>query len=101
MGRLSGGMWVSASNGVRAMTVQVIVDPTVFQNQKGTSIGTLQISSAQAMNVISNVRVLVNNHDPSQRGAIVDVPGAIPDLLADPVRNRYYLLRQDTNQLLV
>jgi uncharacterized protein (TIGR03437 family) len=98
---LTAGITVSPSSGITPMPVQVTVDPTVFQNQKGTSIGTLQISSPQAMNVIPTVRVLVNNHDPSQRGAIVDVPGTVSDLLADPVRNRYYLLRQDTNQLLV
>jgi len=95
------GVAVSPSSGITPMQVQVTIDPTVFQNQKGTSIGTLQITSAQAVNVIPDVRVLVNNHDPSQRGAIVDIPGTISDLLADPVRNRYYLLRQDTNQLLV
>jgi uncharacterized protein (TIGR03437 family) len=98
---LTAGITVSPASGTTPMQVQVTVDPTVFQNQKGTSVGTLQISSAQAMNVIPTVRVLVNNHDPSQRGAIVDIPGTISDLLADPVRNRYYLLRQDTNQLLV
>src|SRR5579872_3582016 len=98
---LTAGVSVSPSSGITPMTVQVTVDPTVFQNQKGTSTGTLQITSSQAINVIPTVRVLVNNHDPSQRGAIVDIPGTISDLLADPARNRYYLLRQDTNQLLV
>src|SRR5258708_2988703 len=98
---LTPGISVSPTSGTTPMSVQVIVDPTVFQNQKGTSIGTLQISSAQAVNVIQNVRVLVNNHDPSQRGTIVDIPGTISDLLADPARNRFYILRQDTNQLLV
>ena len=101
IGSLTPGIAVSPSSGTTPMSVQVTVDPTVFQNQKGTSVGTLQISSGQAMNVIPSVRVLVNNHDPSQRGAIVDIPGTISDLLADPARNRYYLLRQDTNQLLV
>lgn len=94
------GISVSPANAVTPATVRVTVDPTVFQNQKGTSIGTLQITSAQAVNVPLSARVLVNNHDPDQRGAIVDIPGTLSDLLADPARDRFYVLRQDTNQLL-
>ena len=95
------GITVSPNSGVTPMTVQVSVDPTAFQNQKGTSTGTLTLSSAAAINIPQTVRVLVNNHDPGQRGTIVDVPGALSDLMADPVRSRFYILRQDTNQLLV
>lgn len=95
------GITVSPASGITPATVRVSVDPTAFQNQKGTSVGTLQIASAQAINVPPSVRVLVNNHDPDQRGTIVDIPGTLSDLLADPVRNQFYILRQDTNQLLV
>lgn len=95
------GISVSPSSGITPMPVRVSVDPTLFQNQKGTSIGTLSLSSTQAVNVPRSIRVLVNNHDPDQRGAIVDIPGTLADLLADPVRDRFYILRQDTNQLLV
>ena len=94
------GVSVSPSSGITPTTVRVSVDPTAFQNQKGTSVGTLQITSAQAVNIPQNVRVLINNHDPDQRGTIVDIAGTLSDLLADPVRNRFYILRQDTNQLL-
>jgi uncharacterized protein (TIGR03437 family) len=31
----------------------------------------------------------------------VNVPGTLADVLPDPARNRFYVLRQDTNQLLV
>ena len=94
------GVTVSPASGITPATVRVSVDPTAFQNQKGTSIGTLQLSSADAINVPLDARVLINNHDPDQRGIIVDIPGTLSDLLADPVRNRFYVLRQDTNQLL-
>ena len=56
---------------------------------------------ADAINVIDPVRVLVNHADPNQRGTILEVPGTLVDILADPVRDRYYVLRQDNNTLLV
>lgn len=95
------GISVSPTSGITPATIQVSVDPTAFQNQQGTSSGTLQLSSAQAVNIPQNIRVLVNNPDPDQRGSIVDVPGTLSDILADPGRNLFYILRQDTNQLLV
>jgi DNA-binding beta-propeller fold protein YncE len=45
--------------------------------------------------------VLVNNREPENRGAFFNAPGELVDALADPIRNRFYLLRQDTNQVLV
>ena len=53
------------------------------------------------MNLAADVRVLINNRAPEQRGTIVDVPGALVDVLADPGRDRFYVLRQDKNQVLV
>ena len=53
------------------------------------------------MNVIDPVKVLVNHAEPNQRGTILEVPGTLVDILADPVRDRYYVLRQDNNTLLV
>lgn len=97
----TGGISVSPSSGVTPATVQVSVDPTVFQNAQGTTAGTLTLTSAKAVNVLPAIRVLVNNPDPSQRGTIVDIPGTLSDVLPDPKRNRYYVLREDTNQLLV
>ncbi len=47
------------------------------------------------------MRVLINNRAPEQRGTIVDVPGTLVDVLADPARDRFYVLRQDKNQVLV
>ncbi len=51
--------------------------------------------------MIDPVHVLVNHADPNQRGTILEVPGTLVDILADPVRDRYYVLRQDNNTLLV
>jgi len=86
---------------VTPTTVSVRVDPNVFANQKGTVAASLTITSSQSVNVPSPVRVLINSRQPEQRGVFVDVPGKLVDLLADPFRNRFYVLRQDTNQVLV
>jgi uncharacterized protein (TIGR03437 family) len=95
------GLNVSPSSGVTPATVTVSVDPNVFANQKGTVAGSLTLTSAQAVNFPAAVRVLINSRQPEQRGTFVDVPGKLVDLLPDPVRGRFYILRQDTNQVLV
>lgn len=97
------GLTVSPSSGVTPATITVTVDPNVFQNQTGTVTASLQIQSAQAVNVPPAVRVLINSRQPAQRGTFVDIPGTLVDLLADPNpnRNRFYVLRQDINQVLV
>jgi hypothetical protein len=43
----------------------------------------------------------VNNREPENRGAFFNTPGQLVDLVADPARNRFYVVRQDTNQVLV
>jgi len=95
------GVTVSPASGVTPATVQIRVDPTVFQNQNGTVAVNLTLSSGAAVNVPTGVRLLINNRNPDQRGTIVNIPGALVDVLADPVRPRVYVLRQDTNQVLV
>jgi uncharacterized protein (TIGR03437 family) len=95
------GITVTPSAGKTPATIQVTADASVFQNSSGTVTATLQISSAQAVNLPLSVRVLVNVRDADQRGTIVDVPGKLVDLLADPIRDRFYVLRQDKNQVLV
>ena len=59
------------------------------------------VNSAAAVNVPPPVRLLINNRNPDQRGTFVDIPGYLTDILADPVRNRFYIVRQDINQVLV
>jgi uncharacterized protein (TIGR03437 family) len=95
------GLTVSPSSGVTPAVVTVSVDPNAFAGQKGTTTATLTINSTAGVNPPQTVRVLINSQDPSQRGAFVDVPGTIVDLLADPKRNVFYLLRQDNNQVLI
>jgi len=95
------GVMVSPSSGVTPAVVQVTVDPNVFQNQNGTVEAHIGIESFGAVNLPDPIRVLINNRQPEQRGTFVDVPGKIVDIAADPVRNRFYLLRQDQNQVLV
>ncbi len=95
------GVTVSPSFGVTPATVTVRVDPTIFQNSKGTTTGTIDVVSSQAVNVTGTIRVLINNKEPDQRGLFVNVPGKLVDLIADPVRDRFFVLRQDRNQVLV
>jgi len=95
------GLSISPSSGWTPATVQLRVDPASFQGRLGTTSGLLTISSAEAVNLPSPVRILVNNQRPDDRGTATDVPGTLVDLLADPVRDRFYVLRQDRNQVLV
>ena len=45
--------------------------------------------------------MLINLREPDQRGTFLNIPGTLVDITADPIRNRYYILRQDTNEVLV
>jgi uncharacterized protein (TIGR03437 family) len=92
------GVTISPASGTTPATVVVTVDPTQFQTE-GTTAVTLNISSSSAVNVPSPVRLLVNNPDVYQRGSVIDVPGVLTDLLPDPARNRFYIVRQDKNEV--
>jgi uncharacterized protein (TIGR03437 family) len=95
------GISMTPSRGITPATVTVQVDPNAFQSQTGTSVASIAIQSNSAVNVPNPVRVLVNNATPDMRGTFVDTPGVLVDVLADPVRDRFYVLRQDQNQVLV
>jgi uncharacterized protein (TIGR03437 family) len=95
------GIRVSPESGVTPAKVQVNVDYSAFSDQKGTSTGTINIISSAAVNIPDPVRVLVNNREPDQRGTFLNVPGKLVDVVADPARDRFYVLRQDKNQVLV
>lgn len=95
------GVSVTPSSGVTPAAVTVTVDPTAFLASTGTTSVTLTIASAAAVNAIAPVRVLINSRQPDQRGTAIDVPGVLADVVSDPIRNRYYILRQDQNQVLV
>jgi uncharacterized protein (TIGR03437 family) len=96
-----GGVSISPSAGVTPQTVQISINPSAFASTGGTTAVTLTLSSASAINQPTPVRLLVNNPDVNQRGTIVDVPGTLTDILADPGRNRFYIVRQDKNQVQV
>ena len=95
------GITISPSFGTTPAHVAIDVDMTAFQAQKGTTVVPLTISSVLAVNVPFPVRLLINTRDPDQQGTVYDVPGTIVDVLADPVRNRFYAIRQDKNLVLV
>jgi hypothetical protein len=95
------GVTIAPASGTTPARVKVTVDPIVFQNNKGTVVASLNLQSTSAVNIPMPVRVLINTREPEQRGTIVNVPGKLVDLLADPVRNRFYVIRQDKNQVLV
>jgi uncharacterized protein (TIGR03437 family) len=95
------GITISPASGVTPANVTVSVDPNAFSSSKGTVAAFLIVNSGTAINSAQTVRVLVNSQDPAQRGTIVNVPGVVVDVLADPQRNAYYVLRQDKNQVLV
>ncbi len=95
------GIKLSQTSGTTPASIQVSVDPAAFQNVRGTTVAQIAVTSTTAVNVIDPVRVLINLQDPDQRGSSVNVPGKLVDLLADPQRNRFFVLRQDTNEVLV
>jgi hypothetical protein len=97
----SPGVTVSPSAGFTPATVTVTVDPSAFSTLHGTEAVDLGLTSPTAINVIDPVLALINHPDPNQRGTILEVPGTLVDILADPARDRYYVLRQDNNTLLV
>ena len=95
------GVQLSQTSGTTSTRVRIDVDPTLFQNAKGSTTIPLTITSAKAINIPFPVRLVINTRDVNQTGKLVNVPGKIVDILADPVRNFVYLLRQDTNVVLV
>ncbi|MCS6952320.1 MAG: hypothetical protein NZM33_05615 [Bryobacteraceae bacterium] len=95
------GVRLEPSMGLTPARVRIHLDPMAYQNRRGTITADIEILSEQAVNIPPKVRLLVNVRDADQRGEIVSVPGKLVDILADPVRDRFYVLRQDQNQVLV
>lgn len=94
------GVHFSPPGGVTPATVKVTVDPAVFQASKGTTSGTITIKSSAAVNIPKTMRILLNAKEQDQRGVFVNVPGVLTDVVADPTRERFYIVRQDTNEVL-
>ncbi|MFM2125918.1 MAG: hypothetical protein RL328_2369, partial [Acidobacteriota bacterium] len=95
------GVKVSTNSSTTPAVVTVTVDPNAFAAQKGTVSLSLTLTSDASVNLIDPIRVLVNSREPDQRGTIVNSPGKLIDLVADPVRDQYYALRKDQNRVLV
>jgi uncharacterized protein (TIGR03437 family) len=95
------GIVVSPSSGVTPATITVTANASAFEGALGTTVVPIKISSASAINQPIPVRVLVSNPDVDQRGTVVDAPGVLSDILPDNSRNRFYITRQDRNQVLV
>lgn len=95
------GVRLSQTTGITPARVRIDVDPTVFQNARGTTTISLTVTSAGAVNIPFPVRLLINTRDVNQTGKILNVPGKIVDIIADRFRNRFYMLRQDKNLVLV
>jgi uncharacterized protein (TIGR03437 family) len=111
------GITISPSSGMTPARVKITIDPSLLGTITGTNAYPFEILSASAVNmpappsrgrtesytanVRSRFRVLVNNRVPENRGAFFNLPGELVDLLADPSRNRFYVLRLDKNQVQV
>jgi uncharacterized protein (TIGR03437 family) len=121
------GITVTPSTGVTPAVVRVTIDPGQFANFKGTSVGYVNVLAPAAINVpdtdlvgvtetdagsglltvgqatdvSARLRILVNNREADQRGSIVNIPGSLVDILADSVRGRFFVVRQNRNEVLV
>lgn len=95
------GVSLSKQSGTTPADIVINIDPAAFNDSKGTTSIPLTITSKGAVNLPPDVRLLVNTRDFNQRGQIVNIAGKLVDMMADPVRNRLYVVRQDKNVVLV
>jgi uncharacterized protein (TIGR03437 family) len=95
------GVRITPDSGVTPARVRIEVDPALFLGERGTTAVPLDIQSSAAINIPFPVRLLINTREADQIGIIANVPGKLVDILADPVRDRFYILRQDRNLVLV
>lgn len=80
------GVTLSTESGRTPARVEITIDPARFQSAKGTTAIPLTITSTEAVNLPPQVRLLINTRDFDQRGKIVNIPGRLVDMLADPSR---------------
>ena len=65
------------SGEVLALSSLPAYDPNAFAALKGTVSVSLTVNSAQSVNLLDPIRVLVNSREPDQRGTIVNSPGKL------------------------
>lgn len=95
------GVSVQPLAGITPAVITVTVDPLTFSNTRGTVSRTIDIISDGSILTTSSMRLLINSKEPDQRGTSVSVPGTLVDILADPSRDRFFVIRQDNNSVLV
>lgn len=95
------GITVSPMSGTTPAVITVQVDLTSYLARKGTTVVPLTLKSKSAVNDIPDVLLNINNRDADQRGRVINLAGRLVDLVADPGRGRFYVLRQDKNLVLV
>ncbi len=95
------GVSVSGLSGVTPAVITVSVDPLTFSNTRGTAVRTININSEGSILNSSSIRLLINSKEPDQRGTSISIPGTLVDILADPARDRFFVIRQDNNSVLV
>ena len=95
------GVRIFPTTGITPAQVTIEVDPAAFTNKQGTTAVNLAFKSSAAVNVPPSLRVLVNTRDADQKGGIYNIPGRLTDIVSDPYRPRFYVIRQDKNQVLV
>jgi uncharacterized protein (TIGR03437 family) len=95
------GVNISPTSGTTPATITVTVDPNAVASTSGTLTVPITFNSQSAINAGPALRLLISSPDQDQRGSVVNVPGTLSDILPDPYRNRFYILRQDRNQVLV
>lgn len=95
------GVSVEPLGGVTPVVVTITVDPLTFSNTRGTVSRTIDIVSDGSILNSSSIRLLINSKEPDQRGTSVNVPGTLVDILPDPARDRFFVVRRDNNSVLV
>jgi len=95
------GVTVSQTSGVTPAVITVSVDPLTFSNTRGTTVRTININSQGSVLNSANIRLLINSKEPDQRGTSISVPGTLVDIVSDPTRDRFFIIRQDNNSVLV
>ncbi|WP_162179895.1 hypothetical protein [Bryobacter aggregatus] len=95
------GVTVSPLTGTTPATVTVSVDPLTFSNTRGTVVRSLDIVSDGSILRSAKLRLLINSKEPDQRGTSIHVPGTLVDIASDPTRDRFFIIQQDTNSVLV
>ncbi len=95
------GVSVEPLSGVTPATITVSVDPLTFSNTRGTAVRYMDIVSDGSILRGSRLRLMINSKEPDQRGTSVNIPGTLVDILPDPTRDRFFIIQQNTNSVLV